>query len=430
MRIAYLNCFAGISGDMFLGALLHAGVPLAVMQDAVAALGIGAGLRVETVDRSGISAVKVHVHDATGVVGAKRSSHEHPHRELSAEIPASSEEHRSLRQIITILENAALHKEVAAVAISIFEALGSAEAKVHNSPIETIHFHEVGAVDAIVDIVAASAGIHHLAIDAWYASPLNVGGGMVNCAHGFYPVPAPATAELLRGFPTYSAHLNKELITPTGAALLRKLRPSFGPQPAMSVENVGYGAGTRNPEGFPNVLRLSCGVSVQTEDTMPDPTSSGVKIDSTGGSSDTVVVLETALDDLSPQTLSYAAEAALAAGALDVMLTPVLMKKGRPGTLLTVLCDDTRSEALQALLFRETSTLGMRVRREKRVLADRRHITVVTEFGEVRIKIGQVLGEDRNIAAEFEDCRAAALLHGVPLKLVQQAALFAYRMQA
>jgi len=274
--------------------------------------------------------------------------------------------------------------------------------------VEAIHFHEVGAVDAIVDIVAACAGIEYLKVDAWHSSPLNVGGGMVECAHGTFPVPAPATADLLRGYPTYSAHVQKELVTPTGAALVRMLEPVFGAQPAMSVERIGYGAGTRNPKGFPNALRISVGEAEESSDT------------------ETVTVLETALDDLSPQVLAWVAEQALAAGAMDVMLTPVIMKKGRPGTLLTVLCSEEKRPVLERLILRETSTLGMRIRREERSCLERRHVAVQTAYGEIRVKIGTLDGEVMNAAPEFEDCRAAAVRCDVPLKQVQQAAIAAY----
>jgi uncharacterized protein (TIGR00299 family) protein len=293
-------------------------------------------------------------------------------------------------------------------ALRAFELLGQSEAKIHNVPVDDIHFHEVGAVDAIVDIVAASAGIHHLQIGKWHSSPLNVGGGMVVCAHGTFPVPAPATADLLRGLPTYSAHIEKELVTPTGAALIRALDPEFGPQPAMKVEQIGYGAGTRNPKDFPNVLRLSIGETAASD-------------------SQTVTVLETALDDLSPQVLAYVTETALAQGALDVMLTPVIMKKGRPGTLLTILCNDAESEKLQRLILSETSTLGVRIRKDRRACLDRSHATVQTPYGDIRMKIGSLAGEEFNAAPEFEDCRAAALAHKVAVKQVQQAAIAAYR---
>src|ERR1700761_2682635 len=276
MRLAYLECFAGASGDMFQGALLDAGVPSAVLEDAVRALDIGASLQIEKADRSGITATKVHVLDRDRIADARESSHtELPHQHEHTHTPAPKTQHlhkaghhhgehehthgRSLTQIRALISGAPLDSSVQKLALRAFELLGAAEAKIHNVPVDEIHFHEVGAVDAIVDIVASSAGIHHLNVGAWFCSPLNVGGGMVRCAHGVFPVPAPATADLLRGVPTYSAHIQKELVTPTGAAILRALNPTFGQQPAMRVEKIGYGAGTRNPKDFPNVLRLSIG---------------------------------------------------------------------------------------------------------------------------------------------------------------------------
>ncbi len=465
MRIAYLDCFAGISGDMFLGAIIDAGVPANVLQDAVAALDIDASLKAETVDRSGISCTKVHVFEGDSLAEATSHSHEHTHRhgrssdQFPQKDPAQqktqhlhtaghthSHNHegshtheegvphphihgRSLNTIRTLIQSAPLAEAVKQTAIRAFELLGHSEATIHNVSIEEIHFHEVGAVDAIVDIVAASAGVHYLEIGAWHCSPLNVGGGTVVCAHGTFPVPAPATADLLRGFPTYSAHVQKELVTPTGAALLRALDPAFGQQPAMRVEQIGYGAGTRNSQGFPNVLRLSIGES--TEIAIPELLSIDLHqhANNDHDNSQSVTVIETALDDLSPQILAYVAETAFAKGALDVMLTPVIMKKGRPGTLLTVLCNDSETRALEHLILTETSTLGVRIRKERRSCLDRRHITVQTEYGEIRMKIGSLAGEELNTAPEFEDCRTAALQHHVPVKQVQQAAIAAYRLR-
>ena len=429
MKIAYLDCFAGISGDMFLGALLDSGVPLAVLEDATAALKLGASLRIETVDRSGISCTKVHVMEGEQLaedVGSfeHQRTHTHPthshqpttqHLHKTGHPHTHEEDHthehthgRSLTAIRELIESAALAEPVKRTAIRTFELLGNSEARIHNVPVDSIHFHEVGAVDAIVDIVAASAGIHHLQIGAWHSSKINVGGGMVQCAHGTFPVPAPATADLLKGLPTYSAHIEKELVTPTGAAILRALNPEFGPQPSMRVESIGYGAGTRNPKDFPNVLRLTLG-------------------ESDSNTTDTVTVLETALDDLSPQVIAYVTEAAMTAGALDVMLTPVIMKKGRPGTLLTVICDPTKSDGLQRLLLRETSTLGIRIREDKRACLKRSFQQISTDFGMIRMKIGTFQDQEMNAAPEFEDCKAAALKHDVALKQVQQAAIAAYR---
>jgi uncharacterized protein (TIGR00299 family) protein len=438
MRIAYLDCFAGIAGDMFLGALLDAGVPLEVLQGAAAALNINASLKIEKVDRSGISATKVHVlengHLAEQVYGRQpeqqhqhKTDHPHTHdHEHTLEShthddqPHTHTHGRSLTNIRALIQAAPLADPVKHTAIRTFELLGASEARIHNVPIDDIHFHEVGAVDAIVDIVAASAGIHHLQIGTWHCSPINVGSGTVVCAHGTFPVPAPATADLLRGMPTYSAHIQKELVTPTGAALLRILSPVFGPQPAMRVESIGYGAGTRNSKDFPNVVRLSIGESA-------DDASS---VQPHNPNSQVVTVLETALDDLSPQVLAHVAETALATGALDVMLTPVIMKKGRPGTLLTVLCNPSDSPALERLILRETSTLGIRIRQDRRVCLDRSLITIRTEYGDIRIKVGSLSGEALNVAPEFEDCRAAAARHQAAVKQVQQAAIAAYLQQS
>jgi uncharacterized protein (TIGR00299 family) protein len=464
MRIAYLDCFAGIAGDMFLGALIDAGVPVAVLEDAVSALGLGASLRIETVDRSGISCTKVHVlehgrpaedagaahtHDALPqqeqhepaahsahpqTQHQHKIGHQHDHAHEHAHEHSHEEEHehphvhgRSLTEICRLIEAAPLGEPLRATAIRAFELLGYSEAKIHNVPVDRIHFHEVGAVDAIADIVAASAGIHHLQIGKWYSSAVNVGGGTVVCAHGTFPVPAPATADLLRGVPTYSAHVQKELVTPTGAALLRALEPVFGAQPPMRVERIGYGAGARNPKDFPNVLRLSVGESAE-ESLSPGTliAQEDHKQRHEHDGSATVTVLETALDDLSPQVLAYVTEKALAEGALDVMLTPVIMKKGRPGTLLTVLCNAAESAALEGLILRETSTLGVRIRQERRSCLDREHRSVATPYGAIRMKVGSQNGEERNAAPEFEDCRAAAAKHGVALKQVQQAAIAAY----
>ncbi len=472
MRIAYLDCFAGISGDMFLGALLDAGLPPDVLHQAVAALNLGASLQIEPVDRSGITSTKVHVlengHLAEDQTQTHQHSHQHTHTEAHthshgeththshseahasasqthASDPHHTPEHthtpnhthethshdhththgRSLTDIRSFIHSSPLPDPVKTLAIQTFNLLGTSEARIHNVPVDQIHFHEVGAVDAIVDIVAASAGIHALNTQAiaetgeplhWHCSPLNVGGGMVECAHGTFPVPAPATADLLRGLPTYSAHLQKELVTPTGAALIRALAPAFGPQPPMRVDRIGYGAGSRNPKKFPNVLRISLGNSEAT---------SAANLNEDAATED-VTVLETALDDLSPQILAHVTEQALTLGALDVMTAAVGMKKGRPGTLLTILTDAAHRPALERLLLRETSTLGIRIHQQRRILLARHHTTVTTPFGDIRIKIGSFENQAVNAAPEFEDCRTAAATHNVPVKEVLQAAIAAY----
>ncbi|WP_233581579.1 nickel pincer cofactor biosynthesis protein LarC [Acidipila sp. EB88] len=465
---------------MFLAALLDAGVPAQVFHDAVAALDLGASVKFERVDRSGIACTKAHVldhgrrlHEADE--HAVAPGHEHPHEHSHADAhthkhphahkhehphePGSQNEHphvhgRSLTAIRSLIQAAALDEKVKSLAINAFETLGHSEARIHNVDVEQIHFHEVGATDAIVDIVAVCAGLHHLQVDAWYCSPVNVGSGMVQCAHGTFPVPAPATADLLRSIPTYAAHVEKELVTPTGATLLRALQATFGAQPAMRVSGIGYGAGTRNPKGFPNVLRLFVGEATEDGSEITREPAKGKAagtLESLHGNGEshskrptdphasphvanhghahtsaTVAVLETALDDLSPQVLAYVAEQALAQGALDVMLTPVVMKKGRPGTLLTILCNPADRHALEHLLLRETSTLGVRMREDRRSCLERKHVSVETPYGPVRIKVGSLGERELNVAPEFEDCRAAALQHRVALKQVQQAALAAY----
>ena len=467
MRVAYLDCFAGISGDMFLGALVDAGVDVRVLEQATAAMRLGATLQVSKVDRSGITSTKVdvmvgqqlaeeagrdeqvrHTHQQqpkTQHLHKGGHAHEHPHTHeqdgaATAVKTSGGTEHghghehgRSLTVIRRLIQEAELAERVKQMAIRTFELLGVSEAKIHNVPVEEIHFHEVGAVDAIVDIVAVSAGVYALEQSAqqetgvglrWVCSALNVGGGMVECAHGTFPVPAPATADLLRGLPTYSAHVQKELVTPTGAALLRAIAPEFGMQPAMRVERIGYGAGGRDPKGFPNVLRLSIGEAVEER----AGTSSEVRSRTGGesGSAETVTVLETALDDSSPQVVAHVMELLLGAGALDAMTTAVGMKKGRAATLVTVLAREEDAGKLEAILLRETSTLGVRRRREQRTCLERTHVPVETEFGTVRVKVGSQAGEEMNAQPEFEDCRAAAAARGVPVKRVMEAATAVY----
>jgi uncharacterized protein (TIGR00299 family) protein len=423
MRLAYLDAFAGVSGDMLLGAFVQAGVPVELLRATLAALEVGATLQIEEVDRSGIHAIKVHVlcegkpaerAEHHHHVGPHHHHHEHEHEPHEhAHIPHDHDETRSLAAIRRLIAAADLPKAVKTRATRAFELLGEAEAKIHHVPVETIHFHEVGSVDAIADIVLACAAAHHLGIEAWVCSPLNVGGGTVECAHGRFPVPAPATAELLRDAPTYSSGVTMELVTPTGAALVRALGCTFGPAPLMQVRSIGYGAGTRNPPGFANVVRLSVGEA------------HGQPADS-----EKVLVMEVAVDDLNPQVLAYVTERALKLGAFDVMCTPVFMKKNRPGTLLTLLSDHAHAPALEDLLLRETSTLGLRIREERRICLQRRHVEVATAWGPVRVKIGSRGEDEFNAAPEFDDCRALAEKHAVPVKRVLEAALQAYRKGA
>jgi pyridinium-3,5-bisthiocarboxylic acid mononucleotide nickel chelatase len=420
-RIGYLECFAGISGDMLMGALVDAGAPLEMLQKTAASLGLGAELRLSRVNRSGIESTKIDVlvegrlHEPAAPTGPVEHvhdhNHDHDHHHDHHHHDHVHEHHhgRSLPQIRTLLMAADLTQRARNLSLSAFTLLAQAEGRIHGVPIEEVHFHEVGAVDAIVDIACSAAAADALDVDEWYCSSVNVGSGFVNCAHGRFPVPAPATAELLKNAPVYSAHVQMELVTPTGAALLRALDCRFESTPVMRTHSIGYGAGTRNPERFPNVVRVSIGEVAQA------------------ANQETITVLECAVDDLSPQVLAHTAQLALDQGALDVMSAPVTMKKGRLGTLLTVLCKPADAGRLQQLLFRETTTLGIRVREENRVVLAREITAVQTEFGMIQVKVGSWQGEEWNAAPEFEDCRRAAAAFQVPLKTVMQAALAAWR---
>jgi pyridinium-3,5-bisthiocarboxylic acid mononucleotide nickel chelatase len=423
-RIAYLDCFSGISGDMFLGALIGAGVSPKVFEEAVATLNVGATLEVSRVNRSGISATKVDV-VVHGKKDSPREAHAHEHHDHSHphDHHHDSQHHqhpgnRGLNEIGNIISKAGISASAQATAIAIFERLGEAESKIHNVPIEEIHFHEVGAVDALVDIVCTAVGAEALGVDEFICSPLNVGGGTVICAHGTFPIPAPATVELLKGAPVYSSGLQAELVTPTGAAIVGTLVKQFAPFPEMTVHKAGYGAGTRDFPGHANVLRITVGEAGATSADNP--------VRDTHASEDIVTVLEANLDDLNPQVFGYVMDKLLQAGALDVFGTPVQMKKNRPGTLLTVLGKAENVGQLTKIIFDETTTLGVRRRQEQRQVLGRQWQTVTTKFGEVRIKIGSMNGSVTSYAPEYEDCRRIALEKKVPLKAIMMEAMEAY----
>jgi pyridinium-3,5-bisthiocarboxylic acid mononucleotide nickel chelatase len=450
MRIAYLDCFSGISGDMFLGALVDAGVPAKLFEDTVAALNIGARLEISRVNRSGITATKVDVFahgekELPREVYWERQNHAHKHEHdheadhkhspepvelrehnysqpqgeasrAGAPAPHQHEHSRGLKEIREVIREAAISEGAKKTAIAIFEALGAAEAKIHNREIETVHFHEVGAVDAMVDIICAAVGAEALGVDEIVCSPLNVGGGTVKCAHGVLPVPVPATVELLKGAPVYSSDIQVELVTPTGAAIVKTLAKRFTPFPAMTIEKSGYGAGTRDFPGHANVVRLTLGESQAkfAENT----------------SQETISVLEANLDDLNPQVFGYVVDRLLTEGALDTFALPVQMKKNRPGMLLTVLAKPEDASRLTQIIFTETSTLGVRRREEQRQVLARKWITVVTRWGDVRLKIASMNGTVTNYAPEYEDCRKIAAEHQVPLKSVMQEAVQGYLKRA
>jgi len=420
MRIAYLDCFSGISGDMFLAALIDAGVAPTIFKQAVEALGIGASLEISRVNRSGISATKVDVivngnKDAprSAEPTAREQSHSHTHDHAHHHHAHHEHQHgHGLVEIREIIRKTSLNDSVKRTAIAIFEKLGEAEAKIHNIPVEQIHFHEVGAVDALVDITCASVGVEALGIDEIICSPLNVGGGTVTCAHGTFPVPVPATVELLKGVPVYSSGLQAELVTPTGAAIIRTLATRFAPFPEMKIEKAGYGAGSRDFPAHANVLRITVGEAAS-------------KL-AANASQEIISVLEANIDDLNPQVFGYVLDRLLEAGALDVFGTPVQMKKNRPGNLLTVLAKPDDTDKLTQIIFAETTTLGVRRREEKREVLARKWQTVPTRFGDVRIKIASLNGTVTSYAPEYEDCRRIAAEHRVPLKLVMQEAVQEY----
>src|SRR5580700_4271091 len=429
MRIAYLECFSGISGDMFLGALVDAGVPARVLEETVRALGVGAKLEISRAVRSGISAAKVDVYvdgekDLLREEYWERPEHEHLHShelhghphshpgETGTGVSAPHEHSRGLSEIRRIISGASISEGAKKTAIAIFEALGRAEAKIHAVSIEKVHFHEVGAVDAMVDIVCAAVGAETLGVDEIICSPLNVGGGTVKCAHGTFPVPAPATLELLNDAPVYSSGLQAELVTPTGAAIVKTLASRFAAFPEMKIDKSGYGAGSRDFPGHPNVVRLTVGEAASTL--------------AAKTASETITVLEANLDDLNPQVFGYVMDLLLEEGALDAFGMPVQMKKNRPGMLLTVLCKPEDAGKLAQLIFTETTTLGVRRRDEMRQTLARRWESVGTPWGEVRIKIASMNGTVTNYAPEYEDCRRIAAEHRVPLKAVMQEAAQAY----
>ena len=458
MKIGYLECFSGISGDMLLGALVDAGVPFDLLAETAAALNVGARLEMRKVSRGGLAAVKVdvlteeqgprdqgtkgtgaehehgreHEHDGHAHEGHEHHSHDHAHDSHEGHTHGADEHdphaahdthaadsaqhshehapHRSLSNILKIIQAAPIKDSVKQRSARAFQLLGEAEAAIHSIPIEKVHFHEVGAVDTIVDIVCAAAGSEALGVDRWMASPLNVGSGTVKCAHGTLPVPAPATLALLGDAPVYAAGAPMERVTPTGAAVLRMLDVGYGVLPAMSVKARGYGAGGRDTPGEPNLLRLLVGEAEEgAESTEP------------------IAVIETVIDDATPQLLAYVSELLMEAGAWDVYRAPVQMKKGRAGVQMTVLASPEAMPALRDLLLRETTTIGLRWRMENKLALAREFVDVNTEWGKVRIKVARwPTGEVANASPEYEVCRNIARQQGVPLKRVMQEAMRAY----
>jgi len=384
MRIAYFDCFSGVSGNMILGALLDAGLPLDDLRRELNKLPLsGYGIEAAHVTKQGLAGIYVEV----------RVEEEQPERTLG--------------DILAVIAQSALPEQVKERSQRIFTRLAAAEGKVHDQDAEAVRLHEVGAVDAMVDVVGTAIGLQLLGIDRVECSPLNLGHGFVRARHGVLPVPAPATLELLRGVPVYSLGTAHELVTPTGAAIVASLAARFGPLPAMTVEGVGYGAGKADL-GRPNLLRLVLG---------QDQGMGQAYL------SDAVTVLETNLDDMNPQFYDYVMERLFAAGALDVYLSPIQMKKNRPGVALSVLCRHDQVEEMLAIIFAETSTLGVRVSERTRRCLERSTTVLSTRYGQIRVKVARRGEAILHVAPEYEDCKRAARQHGVTLSAVYQEAV-------
>lgn len=390
-KIAYFDCFSGISGDMTLGALVDAGADLARIEGELRRLPVqGWSLAAQKVKRGALAATFVKV------------------------TTEETHQHRRLTKILDTIEKAGLAPRAADRASRIFCRLGEAEARIHGTAADQVHFHEVGALDSIVDIVGAAIGFDLLGIEEFTCSAVNVGGGRTQSAHGPLPIPAPAAAEMLRGAPVYSSGVEKELTTPTGAAIVSTLCTKFGAMPAMTTSAIGYGAGSWELKEQANVLRLFVGEAASSHARPGEQT---------------VTVIETNLDDMNPQIYGYLAEQAFATGALDVYSTPVQMKKNRPGQLVTLLCEPAAADRLVDLLFRETTTLGVRTYEARRRVLQRETVSVETPYGAVRMKLARMNGSVLNAAPEYEDCRRIASERGVPLKQVLADAALAFEKQ-
>jgi len=377
MRIAYFDCFSGASGDMILGSMIDAGLSPRRLREELKKVRLPTvHLNIKRVLKRGISATQVVVEGRN----EKKS-------------------HRNLEELLQIIERSHLDSEVKKKSKEVFERIASVEAKIHRKPMEGIHFHEIGGLDSVVDIVGAVWGLRQMGIDKLYISKVNVGAGFVKCEHGILPIPAPATLSLMTGKPIYSSGVERELLTPTGAALLTSLGSEFGKMPPMKVERIGYGAGKADLP-HPNLLRLIIGTPAVT---------SGQEM---------VTVVETNIDDMNPQFYDYLMERLLGMEVQEVFLTPILMKKNRPATLLTVICPYEKLSSVIEFLLNETTTLGLRWREEERSCADREILVLDTRYGKVRFKLAKWKGRVVNLSPEYEDCKRLALKKGISLKEV------------
>ena len=430
MKTLYFDCFSGISGDMTIGALLDLGLGFDYLKTELRKLPVeGYELQMSRVTRSNLSAMKFDV----VMEGEKKHEHhdhdrhehhdhehhhgeQHPHHEYEHTHGHSHEHgqghahfHRRAYEILRMISDSKLRPNVKRLATEIFTKLATSEGKVHHIPPEDVEFHEVGAVDSIVDTVGAAVGFDALGIERFLCSPINIGGGFIHCQHGIFPVPAPATAELLRHATIYQKHVQTELVTPTGAAILAAVVDRFESLSGFTAEKIGYGAGTKQFADFPNCLRLMLGEERALEPSVAS-----------------VIVIEANIDDMSPQNFAYATEKLLAAGALDVFTIPIQMKKARPGHLLQVLAPPDAVDRLTRIIFQETTTIGIRRYPVERTTLDREFVEVSTPYGKVKIKVSKLDGAVVNFTPEYEECARLARENDVPLKMVQAMAMKAY----
>ena len=386
MRIAYFDCFSGVSGDMILGALVDAGLEVSALEAELGQLPVrGFRLQAEKTTRRGVSGTKLNV------------------------ITEDRRTERHLPDVNEIIDRSTLSDDIKSASKRIFTELAGVEARIHNKSVAEVHFHEISALDSIVDVVGSVVGLKKLGVEAVYVSKIHVGTGFVECRHGTLPVPAPATLDLLKGIPIYSKGIESELATPTGVAILKNVAKGFGAMPEMTVERIGYGAGSRELE-IPNLLRICIGETCQNK-----------------YAGDEVLLLETNIDDMNPEFFGHVSERLLAQGALDVFMAPIYMKKSRPATLLSVLTAREKLDGILSTVFSETTTLGVRIHSVERRVLGRETISVRTTLGDVRVKVGRIGGEVKTIAPEYEDCREIAASRGIPLKDVYEAAKAACR---
>jgi hypothetical protein len=430
----YLDCFSGASGDMVMGALLDLGLPLEALRGALGSLAVDyGGVSVDRVLRAGVSASKFRVHAEEAAQSREHShehghshdhehahahehgqphSHSHPHTHDHAHAAADRLSqgggHHSLKDIDGYVRRSALSAEGKDRALHLFNRLAEAEAAIHAMPVEQVHLHEVGAIDSIIDIVGAVYGFEWLGASPVTSSPLNVGSGTVECAHGTFPVPAPATARLLKDVPIYAGAIARELVTPTGALIVTSYASDYGPLPAMRVESIGYGAGTRDFAAHPNVLRMFLGQAVAAT------------------AAETIVRIECEIDDMNPQLFGPLMDRLAAAGALDVFYAPVQMKKNRPGTLVTAIAPPGRREAIVGVLFTDTTTIGVRYDEMRRDRLEREIRVIETPLGPIRFKVAGREGKVLNASAEFDDCARVAAERGMSIKDVQAMAIKAW----